>query len=294
MGYNGGVTPELLTDLDSRQSASRSWFPPHLKTRPVLCDAVAQPKSAEDVAALAAWATANGKSFRAVGGGSGTGELPSVDIAVEMSRLTTLSWSEEDLTVTAGAGVTISTIEEQLAGHGYTLGQSLGSATLATVGGCIATDAHGLFTGRYGSFRQAVLDQTAIGGIIVAATLAMRPQPEARAWAVLDFGDFDAGADRTLPARLCRLPAAWGHTQRSRRRRALAGGPPEEQPLERQRTPRYLRRLCALACSMVNPRRDLPETKKHFRRPRHPVQPGSRPLDPARRGHRARLHPPRR
>ena len=102
MGYNGGVTPELLTDLDSRQSASRSWFPPHLKTRPVLCDAVAQPKSAEDVAALAAWATANGKSFRAVGGGSGTGELPSVDIAVEMSRLTTLSWSEEDLTKLAG------------------------------------------------------------------------------------------------------------------------------------------------------------------------------------------------
>ena len=195
MGYNGGVTPELLTDLDSRQSASRSWFPPHLKTRPVLCDAVAQPKSAEDVAALAAWATANGKSFRAVGGGSGTGELPSVDIAVEMSRLTTLSWSEEDLTVTAGAGVTISTIEEQLAGHGYTLGQSLGSATLATVGGCIATDAHGLFTGRYGSFRQAVLDQTAIGGIIVAATLAMRPQPEARAWAVFDFGDFDDACD---------------------------------------------------------------------------------------------------
>ena len=119
-----------------------------------------------------------------------------------------------------------------------------------------------------------------VGGIIVAATLAMRPQPEARAWAVLDFGDFDAGADRTLPARLCRLPAAWGHTQRSRRRRALAGGPPEEQPLERQRTPRYLRRLCALACSMVNPRRDLPETKKHFRRPRHPSSAWKSPTRP--------------
>ena len=189
------MTPELLTDLDSRQSASRSWFPPHLKTRPVLCEAVAQPESAEEVAALVAWAETNRKTLRAVGGGSGTSELPSVDIAVDTSRLTALSWSEDDLTVTAEAGVTISTIEEQLTGHGYTLGQSLGSATLATVGGCIATDAHGLFTGRYGSFRQAVLDQTAIGGIIVAATLAMRPQPEARAWAVFDFGDFVDACD---------------------------------------------------------------------------------------------------
>ena len=195
MGYNGGVTPELLTDLDSRQSASRSWFPPHLKTRPLLCESVAQPESAEEVTALTAWAAENGKSLRAVGGGSGTSELPFVDIAVDTSRLTELSWSEEDLTVTAEAGVTVSAIEEQLTGHGYTLGQSLGSATLATVGGCIATDAYGLFTGRYGSFRQAVLDQTAIGGIIVAATLAMHPQPEARAWAVFDFGDFDDACD---------------------------------------------------------------------------------------------------
>ncbi len=195
MGYNEGVTPELLTDLDSRQSASRSWFPPHLKTRPVLCESVAQPESAEEVAGLVAWAEANSKSLRAVGGGSGTGELAFVDIAVDTSRLTELTWSEEDLTVMAGAGMTIGAIEEQVAGHGYTLGQSLGSATLATVGGCIATDAHGLFTGRYGSFREIVLDQTVIGGIIVAAKLAMHPQPEARAWAVFDFGDFIDACD---------------------------------------------------------------------------------------------------
>ena len=189
------MIPELLTDLDSRQQASRSWFPPHLKTRPVLCESVAQPESAEEVATLVAWAAANGKSLRAVGGGSGTSELAFVDIAVDTSRLTELSWSEEDLTVTVGAGVTVSAIEEQLAGHGYTLGQSLGSATLATVGGCIATDAHGLFTGRYGNFRESVLSQSTLGGIIVEAMLKMYPQPEARAWAVFDFGDFDDACD---------------------------------------------------------------------------------------------------
>lgn len=189
------MTPALLTDLDSRQQASRSWFPPHLKTRPVLCDAVAQPESAEEVAALVAWAAANHKTLRAVGGGSGTSELAPVDIAVDTSRLTELSWSEEDLSVTAGAGRTIAAIEEQLSGHGYTLGQMLGSANLATVGGCIATDAHGLFSGRYGSFRDLTLSQISHGGIIVAATLAMRPQPEARAWAVFDFGDFDDACD---------------------------------------------------------------------------------------------------
>ncbi|WP_395146387.1 FAD-binding oxidoreductase, partial [Armatimonas sp.] len=184
------MTPEFLTDLESRQQASRSWFPPHLKTRPVLCKAVAQPSCGEEVAALVAWATANAKSLRAVGGGSGTGELASVDIAVDTSRLTELAWNEEDLTVTAGAGITIAAIEKQLAGHGYTLGQMLGSANLATVGGCIATDAHGLFSGRYGNFRESTLSQISHSGIIVAATLAMRPQPEARAWAVFDFGDF--------------------------------------------------------------------------------------------------------
>ncbi|WP_309716371.1 FAD-binding oxidoreductase [Armatimonas sp.] len=189
------MIPELLTDLDSRQQASRSWFPPHLKTRPVLCESVAQPESAEEVAALVAWAAANGKSLRAVGGGSGTSELAFVDIAIDTSRLTKLSWSEEDMTVTVGAGVTISAIEEQLTGHAYTLGQSLGSATLATVGGCIATDAHGLFTGRYGSFRESVLSQSTLGGIIVEATLKMHPQPEARAWTVFDFGDFDDACD---------------------------------------------------------------------------------------------------
>ena len=189
------MTPELLTDLESRQQASRSWFPPHLKTRPVLCEAVAQPGSGEEVAALVAWAAANHKTLRAVGGGSGTGEQPFVDIAVNTSRLTELTWSEEDLSVTAGAGITIAAIEAQLSGHGYTLGQMLGSANLATVGGCIATDAHGLFSGRHGSFRECVLSQQEMGGIIVAATLAMRPQPEARAWAVFDFGDFSDACD---------------------------------------------------------------------------------------------------
>jgi FAD/FMN-containing dehydrogenase len=189
------VTPELLTDLETRQSASRSWFPPHLKMRPLLCDAVAQPQSTDEVAVLVAWAEAQGKSLRAMGGGSGTGELASVDIALDTSHLTELSWSEENLTVTVGAGKTVGALEDQLARHGYTTGHVLGSANLATVGGCIATDAHGLFTGRYGSFRESVLSQNTVGGIIVEATLKMHPQPEARAWAVFDFGDFDDACD---------------------------------------------------------------------------------------------------
>ena len=131
------MTPELLTDLETRQSASRSWFPPHLKTRPVLCDAVAQPQSTDEVAVLVAWAEAQGKSLRAMGGGSGTGELAFVDIALDTSHLTELSWSEENLTVTVGAGMTVGTLEDQLARHGYTTGHVLGSANLATVGAAL-------------------------------------------------------------------------------------------------------------------------------------------------------------
>lgn len=169
------------------QRASGSWFPPHLKTRPLLTAVVVSPANSLEVAAVVAWAQANGKTYRAVGGGSGTRELPAVDIALDLARLTQLDWSEEDLTVTVGAGITIAALEEQLTRHGYTLGQHLGSANLATVGGCIATDAVGLFSGRYGRFRDTVLAKTEHGGIITDATLTIRPQPEARAWAVFTF-----------------------------------------------------------------------------------------------------------
>ncbi|MBB6050856.1 FAD-binding protein [Armatimonas rosea] len=204
------MTPELLTDLDSRQSASRSWFPPHLKTRPVLCDAVALPASTDEAAALVAWAQAQGKTIRAVGGGSGTQEQLPVDIALDTAGLTELTWSEADLTVTVGAGVTIGSMEEQLARHGYTLGQVLGSANLATVGGCIATDAYGLFSGRYGSFRECVLAQETIGGITLAATLKMHPQPEARAWAVFDFDDLTDACDALRLIHRCDARPALG------------------------------------------------------------------------------------
>lgn len=185
------MTPELLTDLDSRQRASRSWFPPHLKTRPTLCEAVFQPTEAAQLLEFVYWARENHKRFRAVGGGTGVDEPEACEIAVDTSLLTDIRWDEEDLTVTAGAGVTLAALEEQLAGHGYTLGQSIGSANLATVGGCIATDAHGLFSGRYGSFHQAVLHHNELAGIITDATLRLWPQPEARAWAVFDFPNIE-------------------------------------------------------------------------------------------------------
>lgn len=186
-GTTNLVTPELLTDLETRQSASRSWFPPHLKTRPVLCEAVFQPTDTAQLRAFVDWAQDASKTFRAVGGGTGTGEPEPCEILVDTSLLTSLTWSEEDLTVTAGVGWTIGALEEQLAEHGYTLGQHIGSANLATVGGCLATDAHGLFTGRYGSFRESALGTTEHGGIIAEATLRLWPQPEARAWAVFTF-----------------------------------------------------------------------------------------------------------
>jgi FAD/FMN-containing dehydrogenase len=157
----------------------------------LLCQAVFRPTDEAQLVEFLSWARENRKNFRAVGGRTGTNDPQPCYIAVDTSLLTGLTWSEEDLTVTAGAGLTIAAIEEQLGRHGYTLGQVLGSANLATVGGCIATDAHGLFTGRYGSFRECVWSQKALGGIITEATLRMHPQPEARAWAVFDFERFD-------------------------------------------------------------------------------------------------------
>ena len=163
-----------------------------------------------------------------VGGGSntvGSTEPESGEtVAVRLSRFGDVEWDETALTVTAGAGVVLADLETTLNRHGYTLGSLPQSAQIATVGGAVATDAHGVFAAGYGAMRsntlalQAVLyngdavqtcasgattralHHLLIGtegafGIITSATLAMRPQPEVRAWCAFSFARFEDAAD---------------------------------------------------------------------------------------------------
>jgi alkyldihydroxyacetonephosphate synthase len=188
------------------------------------------PGNIEEVAAVVRWANDTRTPLYPVGGasntvGSNTPRVPS-GVSVDLSRLDRMDWDEESLLVTAGAGCNLGRLEEQLNRHDYTLGHFPRSMNLATVGGAVATNAIGLLSGKYGrqaditAALEAVLPtghivQTSpapgangffdlhslfVGtegqfGIVTAATLRMRPVPEARAWAVFTFNSLGDAID---------------------------------------------------------------------------------------------------
>ncbi len=179
----------VFTDEESLSRASASWHPLWLKTRPMRFEIVVRPESAERAREI----LGRGWSVASVGGGSGTSEPPSAQIGLDLSDLSQVALNATDLSVTVGAGIILEKLEEYLARHGYTLGQAIGSARLATIGGCVATNARGLFSGRYGGFAEITRSVEEDSGVILSATLAIRPAPEVRAWAVFGYvADDDA------------------------------------------------------------------------------------------------------
>lgn len=230
------VGPEnVRTGDEERQRASSSWSPVTAKERQTgkqlsLPIAVVLPDSAEEVSRIVVWANETSTPLYPVGGASNTTSSttphsPSA-VAVDLSRLQTVQWDEESLLVTAGAGCGLADMEEQLERHGYTLGHLPQSARLATVGGAVATNAIGLFSGRYGrqadltSALEAVLPTGEIirtrpspgdpayfnlhslfvgtegaFGIVTEVTMRMRPVPEVRAWAVFTFRNVSDAVD---------------------------------------------------------------------------------------------------
>ena len=225
------VGPEfVLTDEESRARAAGSWSPVALKRRDSgLIQMVVQPADAAQIAAILRRANATKTRVYPVGGGSNTVGRPddaTPGIALDLSRLNAVSWDEESLLVTAGAGCTLAEVEAQLNRHEYTLGHLPRSIKLATVGGSVAMNAIGLLSGRYG--RQAditaaleavlpngdiVTTSPAPGanaafdlhslfigtegrfGVITAVTMRMSPVPEVRAWGAFAFASLSDALD---------------------------------------------------------------------------------------------------
>ena len=228
----------VRTDDDACAQASSSWSPLFFKEKqaaggsvPDRVSAVVSPADADEVAAVVRWANAAPAVLVPVGGGSntvGSNDAPRAAagrarIAVDLTRLRTVRWDEESLRVHAGAGCRLSALEEQLNAHEYTLGHFPRSLEMAAVGGAVATDAVGIFSGRYGRQRDltvgleavlptgAVVRTSAHGagpnlhhlligsegafGIVTEATLRMSPQPEVRAWAAFTFPAFGEATD---------------------------------------------------------------------------------------------------
>ena len=220
----------VLIDADSRVRAARSWSPVVVKRRgdtPI--QAVLQPADTAQTAALVRMANETRTPIHTIGGGSNTvghSEDAPPGIALDLSRLNAVSWDEESLLVTAGAGCILAELEEQLQRHQYTLGHLPRSLKLATVGGSVALNAIGLLSGRYGRQADLTAALTAVlptgeivttspapganaafdlhslfvgtegrFGVITAATLRMRPVAEVRAWAAFAFSSLGDAID---------------------------------------------------------------------------------------------------
>ena len=120
----------------------------------VLPRSVAEPESAEALAAMLAWASREGASVVLRGRGTrlGCGRTPrSIDIVVSMRRLhRVLAHSHGDLTATIEAGATIGDVNRELARHRQWLPIDV-SDDDATIGGAIATNDSGPLRHRHGT-----------------------------------------------------------------------------------------------------------------------------------------------
>jgi glycolate oxidase FAD binding subunit len=190
---------------------------------------VVEPRTAEEVAALLAWASRERLTVVVRGGGTklGWGRIPtSIDLVIGMRQLNrVLAHAQADLTATAESGATLDELNAALGQHRQRLPIDP-AADGATVGGAIATNDAGPLRHRYGTprdlligIRLATTDGRLVkaGGnvvknvagydlgkivsgsfgtlaVIVSATFKLLPAPAASQTLSVTFADRDAAA----------------------------------------------------------------------------------------------------
>ncbi|HVN53295.1 MAG TPA: FAD-binding oxidoreductase [Anaerolineaceae bacterium] len=193
-------------------------------------EAIFQPRHAEEVPRLLAWANRHGIPVTPRGAGSGVvGAAIPVQggIVLDLSNLDRiLILDETNLLVRAEAGVMGHRLEAELNARGYTLNHSPQSLDRSTVGGWVATRATGQFSSRWGGIEDMLLALTvalpagevietrlapraALGpelrelfvgaegtlGVVLDATLKISPLPERRILDTLAFASVPAGLE---------------------------------------------------------------------------------------------------
>ncbi len=194
-------------------------------------DAVAHPRSREELAALLAVCARHRIAVVPFGGGTSVvggltplrGECDAVlcldlDLICATGRL-----DGESMTLTAGAGLRVAAVERWLGSRGMTLGHFPQSFEQVSLGGCAATRSAGQASGGYGRFenmvlglsltapagrlalravpasaagpdlRELVLGSEGTLGVIDELTLRVRRAPAARRYEGIFFGDFQSG-----------------------------------------------------------------------------------------------------
>jgi FAD/FMN-containing dehydrogenase len=157
------VGPEhVLTDPETTASYAIDWTGRFRGHTPI----VVRPATTEEVAAIVARCARDRLPVVTQGGNTGLvgGGVPLAgEIVMSLRRLSHLD--AVDLTaaqVTAGAGVTIATLQDHAADAGLAYGVDLAARDSATVGGTIATNAGGLHVLRWGDTRRQLLGVEAV------------------------------------------------------------------------------------------------------------------------------------
>ena len=195
-------------------------------------DAVVLPGSAEEVAAVLAVCAEEGVAVVPFGGGTSVvgGVEPLRDgfasvITLDLGRLDGLSVDRTSLLATFGAGLRGPRAEARLQSRGLTLGHFPQSYEFASIGGYVATRSAGQASTGYGridelvrgarlvapagelvvkpfpasaagpALRELVVGSEGALGVIVEATLAVRPLPAERRYEGWSFRSFADGAE---------------------------------------------------------------------------------------------------
>ncbi|MCL4188065.1 MAG: FAD-binding oxidoreductase [Rhodobacteraceae bacterium] len=196
--------------------------------QPCRPDAVARPRTTEEVAALLGACNAAGIPVTPWGLGSSVVGAPLTEaggVVVDLSEMTdTLAVSEDDLVVTVQAGKRGDVLEGELNAMGFTLNHSPQSLDRSTVGGWVATRATGQLSSLYGGIEDQLIairvvlpdgrivqtrrtPRAAIGldtksvfigsegtlGIVTEVTTRIFPLKPWRRLETVEFGDVDAG-----------------------------------------------------------------------------------------------------
>jgi FAD/FMN-containing dehydrogenase len=194
---------------------------------------VVSPASVPELSAVLAWCNDNGCPVIPEGGrtnlNQGTAASPEA-IILSTARLDQIGTPDpQAMTVEAGAGAVIQTLQERCEAQGLRFGLDFGARGSAMLGGALSTNAGGFQALRYGVARDQVLGleavladgtvlshltayakdntgydlkQLFIGsegtlGVITRAVLRLHPGPVTRSTALLGFRDFEA-VTRTL------------------------------------------------------------------------------------------------
>jgi glycolate oxidase FAD binding subunit len=179
--------------------------------------AVVQPADADGVARVLRWASAQGRAVVPRGGGTRLclGNIPArVDLVLDLTRLRrVLDYQPADLTVTVEAGITLESLQQELAAKGQFVPLEAALRERATIGGILAANTSGPLRSTYGLARDWLIG---IGVVSAAGVWTKAGGKVVKNVTGYDLNKLYTGSLGTLGViveatfKLAPLPPAWG------------------------------------------------------------------------------------